>query len=118
MGGIFIGSCGMKKNVIDLEKKNQETIVMKVGESYFIHLRENPSTGHIWKTNVPSDCNATIGKSDYKQDDAEPMMVGVPGTRSFEIIGKSSGECTIEFEHKVPGTNATVDTRKLKVIIK
>lgn len=114
-----LASCTSMKHTVDLDKgAATQTIQMKVGESYSVKLKENPSTGYGWSTQSSDNCAATVGKSEYKQDKAPDNMVGVPGTRTYEVKGDKAGKCTITFQQSPPGSKEVVNTKVLHVVVK
>lgn len=116
---ILFASCSTKK-VVDINNLDKnEVVTLKVGETYKFKVKENPSTGHRWRTTSTPNCNVSIADQFIEGKKADEIMVGVPGTKFFDIKADSKGECTVTFDHVGPGSNApVVDTRVVKFIVK
>ena len=83
-----------------VNSSTRDPIVVKVGEKFEVSAEENPSTGFVWLlldqelefhglkgviriSNSKFDCPKTL--------EDEPILVGSPGTRIFEIEALSEG---------------------------
>lgn len=122
---IVFTSCAPKKEVqqkgtVDLYKTELNQVVnLNVGEVYKIHVKENPSTGHRWTTSTTPNCSVSLTDRYEPGKQENEMMVGVPGTKYYDVKADKPGECTVTFQHVGPGLNApVVETRILKFVVK
>lgn len=102
-------------NEVNLDNYNHlDFVKIKQGNTITVKVTENPSTGYSWSTQSEADCSAaSIGMTGFSQGNTEGTnMVGVPGTRTFEIKGESTGSCLIEFQNFAPGDSETPAERK------
>ena len=97
-------------NLADYE--NLEFVKLRSGSTITVNVAENPTTGHAWQTQSEKDCSVSIDKGKFTQDEAPEFMVGVGGTKTYEITAKKSGSCLIEFKHVAPGEKGDVVERK------
>ena len=110
-------SCSTPKQVLDLDSApDSKQIEMKNGSTYLLKVKENPSTGYSWSTNVSDDCSVSVGSS-YKQDDSPAEMVGVGGVRTFTLKANKAGKCTIVLLHSRGGSEP-VSTKTINVSVK
>lgn len=99
------------KEVNLADYNNLEFVKLRHGSTITVNISENPSTGYTWQTETQKVCSVTISKGNFEQDQSEGL-VGVGGTKTFEVTAKKSGSCLIEFTHVGPGTDAEVAERK------
>ncbi len=109
----FVNNADAKKNVIDINNfsENRE-VILETGKTYFIHVKANNTTGYHWEAKPETNCNVSIVNESYKADKNKKKMVGVGGTKIYEIKATQTGFCTIEFEYQAPGSN-DVGNRKV-----
>jgi len=103
------------KQQILTETNNGTTINFENGETFYLRLRENPSTGYSWQLNLSHGLH--ILNDEYAQDQAPEGYTGVPGTHQWKIKAVTSGNQQITGIYKRPWENVTgkEDTFKLKV---
>jgi inhibitor of cysteine peptidase len=87
------------------ETDNGTTINLKNGETFFLKLRENPSTGYSWQLNLSQ--GLSILSDEYTQDPASEGYTGVPGTRQWEIKAVTPGSQQVEGIYKRPWEDTT-----------
>ncbi len=98
---------------VDLEKYNNlDFIKVRQGSTVTVKMEENPSTGYSWNYESQKDCSVSVEIGDFEQGSNSDNMVGVPGTRIFEIKGNNMGSCLVEFQQFAPGDSETVVNRK------
>ncbi|HEY3361452.1 MAG TPA: protease inhibitor I42 family protein [Methanosarcina sp.] len=111
------GSMPTKRQVIT-EADNGKTINLENGETFYLRLRENPSTGYSWQLNLSQGFR--ILSYEYTQDQAPKGSVGVPGTRQWEIKTVTLGSQQITGIYKRPWENVTGEentfTLKVEVV--
>ncbi|MDQ1276949.1 MAG: inhibitor of cysteine peptidase [Euryarchaeota archaeon] len=99
------------------EANNGMSINLRNGETFYLKLRENPSTGYSWQLNV-SD-GLSILSSEYTQDPSPEEMEGVPGTHQWEIKAVTPGSQQVNGIYKRPweDTTGTEDNFTLNIEI-
>ena len=77
-----------------------QVIKVKVGESFSIVLKANPTTGYDWQYTGTSDLIEMLGDKSYQADNTTGMIVGGGGkdTFTFKTVGK--GTATLDFLYK------------------
>lgn len=82
-------------------KKNQTNIVkkLKVGQSFSIALKANPTTGYQWRCICTPEDLVTTTNAFTRNAAQQPEMVGVGGTETFTITAAKPGtaHCTLEY---------------------
>jgi inhibitor of cysteine peptidase len=103
------------KQQVLTETDNGTTISLENGATFYLRLRENPSTGYSWQLNLSHGLH--ILSDEYTQDQAPEGYTGVPGTHQWEIKAVTSGNQQVTGIYKRPWENVTgkEDTFKLKV---
>ncbi|MDQ1253377.1 MAG: hypothetical protein QG646_2544 [Euryarchaeota archaeon] len=71
------------------EDDSGKSITFKNGETFYLKLRENPSTGFAWELNLNQ--GLSVLSDNYTQDPAPPHFVGVSGTHLWTIKAVASG---------------------------
>lgn len=103
------------KQQVVTEVDNGKTINLENGKTFYLRLRENPSTGYSWQLNLSQGLNNL--SDGYTQDQAPEGYTGVPGTHQWEIKAVTPGSQQITGIYKRPWENVTgeEDTFTLKV---
>jgi predicted secreted protein len=87
------------------ESDNGKSINLKNGETFYLKLRENPSTGYSWLLNLSK--GLCILSDNYTQDPAPPGYVGVPGTHLWIIKAVTHGHQQVKGIYKQPWMETT-----------
>jgi inhibitor of cysteine peptidase len=87
------------------ETDNGKNISLKNGESFYLKLKENPSTGYSWQLNLSH--GFSILSENYTQDPAPPGYVGVPGTHLWEIKAITQDSQQVKGIYKQPWKETT-----------
>jgi len=87
------------------EADNGTSINLKNGETFFLKLRENPSTGYSWQLNLSQ--GLSILSDEYTQDPAPEGYTGVLGTRQWEIKAVTPGSQQVKGIYKRPWEDTT-----------
>jgi inhibitor of cysteine peptidase len=95
----------MLKNQAITEADNGKTINLENGETFYLKLKENPSTGYSWQLNLSQGLN--ILSDEYIQDPAPEGYTGVSGTHQWKIKAITEGSQQIKGIYKRPWENET-----------
>jgi len=98
------------------ENNNGGTISIKKGDTFYLKLRGNPSTGYSWKLDLSKGLN--ILSDDYTQDPAPEHFHGVPGTYQWEMKAVTSGSQQVKGIYIPPGGKITGKKPTFKINIK
>lgn len=100
-------------NEVNLDTYNNlEFVKIRQGNSIKVKMEENASTGYTWKTQSDKDCAVSLDQGSFEQGGSGEDMVGVPGTKVFEIKGNQTGTCLVEFQQYAPGDDKKPANRK------
>lgn len=115
------GSMPTKQQVIT-EADNRKTINLENGETFYLRLRENPSTGYLWELNMSQGLNNISGEY-YPAEQPEGTqhpLVGAGGVHLWEIKAVAKGSQQITGIYKRPWENVTGEentfTLKVEVV--
>jgi predicted secreted protein len=97
---------------------------VRVGTSWVIELKGNPSTGYKWRLNEGSSENLAIVKVEdlgYGESSGSSkkghVMVGAPAPYRFRITGLSAGFAKLHFEYVRPWVGSPTKTEDVWVHI-
>lgn len=74
----------------------------------YIRLQENASTGYSWEYVIDSDGIFDVESNEYTQPETKENLVGVPGYRTFRLVGVKEGSTSITFNYVSPGSKKKV----------
>ncbi len=89
------------------EYNHLDFVKVKKGKTVMVDVAENPSTGYAWLTESQEDCTVKISEGAFNPDEAAEGMVGVGGTKTFEVTGSKNGVCLVEFKNTKSGEEPT-----------
>ncbi len=91
------------------------TASIKVGETYEVKLRSNPSTGYDWYlTHLPPEL--FLADADYIP--SSHPGVGRPGTKAFIFVGAHAGTAHVQFEYVRPWElGSPVETKTVEITV-
>lgn len=111
----MLGTSEKSAQQVITENDNGKSIVLKNGETFSLKLMENPSTGYSWQLKLSP--GLSVLSDNYTQDPAPEGMVGVAGTRLWEIKVVAPGSQRINAIYKRcwENTTGTEDTFTLNI---
>ncbi len=71
---------------------NGKSVTVNVGETFWVKLPENPTTGYAWDLMLSDGLTRMSDK--YEPADRSGLKVGVGGTHSYEIKAMKNGSQT------------------------
>ena len=92
------------------EDNNGTTISLEKGETFYLRLQDNPTTGYSWKLNLSQGLNTTDITGTYSQSESkesEQPLVGGGGVRQWEIKANSRGNQQVTAIYKRSWENET-----------
>ena len=108
----------------DLPQDAPWNISAKVGSTFSIKIRGNPTTGYSWFLENRNNLNTSMiqalnlsehGSADYVTDASEPGMVGVGGYYYFRFSALAAGDAQLVFIHKRPWETSPIRTVTVNV---
>jgi len=102
------GSMSPKQQVIT-EADNGTSISLENGSTFFLRLKENPTTGYSWELNLSQGLNNISGEY-YPPEQPEGIkqpLVGAGGVHLWEIKAVSKGSQQVTGIYKRPWENVT-----------
>lgn len=99
------------------EADNGTNISVENGETFYLRLPENPSTGYHWELNLTQGLNVTLGPDDRpgryyppeQPEGIEQPLVGAGGVRIWEIKAVAEGGQQVTAVYKRPSENETAE---------
>jgi predicted secreted protein len=94
---------------------NGKTATVNTGETFWIKLPENPTTGYAWDLMLSDGLTKLSDK--YEPPDRSGLKVGVGGTHSYEIKAMQNGSQRITGSYRQAGNQSSdgVETYSLNV---
>jgi inhibitor of cysteine peptidase len=91
------------------ENDNGKTITIKKGDTLYLRLKENPSTGYSWKLNYSR--GLSLLKAQYNSSGSskigQRLIVGAAGSHSWQIKAVTNGMQQIKGVYKRSWENKT-----------
>ena len=94
-----------------------QPIEVTIGEQFIIYLESNPTTGYKWEASFDTEFLKLV-KSEYKQNESKPGMVGVCGIEQFLFQGLKAGDTQIKLTYKRPWEQQSADAKVLTFTVK
>lgn len=99
------------------EADNGTNISLEKGETFYLRLPENPSTGYRWELNLTQGLNVTLGPDNRpgkyyppeQPEGIEQPLVGAGGVRIWEIKAVAEGSQQVTGVYKKPWENETAE---------
>jgi len=112
----FPGSMPARQQVVT-EADNGKTINLENGETFYLRLPENPSTGYRWELNLTQGLNVSLGPDNTpgeyyppeQPEGIEQPLVGAGGVRLWEIKAVAEGSQQVTGVYKRPWENGTTE---------
>jgi inhibitor of cysteine peptidase len=98
------------------EQDSGKSIEMAKGQTLFMRLPSNPTTGYQW-TLQGNAAPLELIKSDFASDSQAKNMVGVGGTQSFQFTAKSVGQTVVKLEYRRPWEKDTAAAKTFIVTV-
>jgi len=110
------GSMPPRQQVVT-EADNGKTINLENGETFYLRLPENPSTGYRWELNLTQGLNVSLGPDNIpgeyyppeQPEGIEQPLVGAGGVRLWEIKAVAEGSQQVTGVYKRPWENETTE---------
>jgi inhibitor of cysteine peptidase len=97
------------------EANNGKSINLKVGDSFYLRLPENPSTGYSWVLNTSQGLGGNLTgnySSEQPSEGVNQPLVGAGGVRIWEIKANSTGSQQVNGIYKRSFENETGEEKK------
>jgi len=108
-GTVTPGNGTMEKGQVITGIDSGKTISLKNGETFYLRLKENPTTGYSWQINLSQGLN-NVSENYYppksSKDNNQPL-VGAGGVRIWEIKAVTEGSQQVKGIYKRPWENIT-----------
>jgi predicted secreted protein len=98
------------------ESHNGKTLNLKNGETFYLKLYENPSTGYSWQLNLSK--GLSILSDNYTQDPEPPGYVGGGGTHLWVIKAVTQGSQQVNGIYKRSWENTTGTEENFTLYVK
>jgi inhibitor of cysteine peptidase len=97
---LMLTACNGKTIKISADD-NGSTVSMKSGETLFISIDGNPTTGYTWEVDsVDQNILQLVGEAEYAQDsNLNSKKAGVGGTYKFKFTAVSAGSTTLKLKY-------------------
>lgn len=90
------------------ETNNGTTINLEKGETFYLRLQENPTTGYSWELNLSQGLSRVSDKYyPPESEEGEQPLVGAGGVHLWEIKADSEGSQQVNAIYKRPWENET-----------
>lgn len=111
----------ISQNKIITEVDNGDTIHIKEGHTFYLKLKENPSTGYSWKLSLSSGLNQLSDKY-YSPETSKKdgrSVIGAAGYRLWEIKATEKGSQQVNAIYKRSWETETGNehTFKLNIVV-
>ncbi len=93
------------------EANTGTTINVKNGETFYLRLKENPTTGYTWQLNLSEGLSIVPGQDKYypESNEGEHPLVGAGGVHLWEIKANTPGNQQVNGIYKRSWENTTGD---------
>lgn len=95
--GVFLAFLGMHAENQAFQDK---TFLTKVGNTFFIKIDSNPSTGFTWDLNNPLDTILLLQGSDYVPRTTNPKVIGGGGDEIWTFQAIKPGKTVISLKYQ------------------
>jgi len=85
-------------NRVYAETDAEKVIEVRAGDSFYIKLEENPSTGFTWHYTADND-DILILDSDQFIPPKTEGLVGAPGAHEYKFLAFKTGETKVQFDY-------------------
>ncbi|PKO01707.1 MAG: hypothetical protein CVU43_11625 [Chloroflexi bacterium HGW-Chloroflexi-5] len=100
VAALMLTACNGKTIKLSADDNNS-TISMKSGETLYVSIDGNPTTGYIWEVDsVDQNILQLVGEAEYVSDsNLNPKKTGVGGTYKFKFTAVSAGTTTLVLKY-------------------
>ncbi len=111
----IVFSCKTHETLSSTKKSGDDTIVIKLKDTAFVKIPDNPSTGYRWNyiAESGSDIINYVGNS---FNNPTPELIGSAGVRTFKFKALKKGVTVIKF-YKRRGPQPPVDSMKVLIAV-
>jgi len=106
-----------KKTTIKVYTESTKNITAKVGESFIISLKSNPTTGYTWQITGPLSPAVTKVSSTFVPSPNPSSAVGTGGIQNFTFKAASAGQALIQMEYLQAGGGANGGSANFNVTV-
>ena len=99
------------------EKDAGQTVQLAVGGKLVVNLNGNVTTGYNWEVRAVDAAVIKPTGSSYKQNDAPPGMVGVPGVQSLAFVAVAPGQTTLQLAYSRPWEKGAAPAQTFQVSV-
>jgi inhibitor of cysteine peptidase len=117
MAAVLLLSAGCTGSAVKEYTSPNQPIEVTAGEQFMIYLESNPTTGYKWEASFDTAFLKLV-KSEYKQNESKPGMVGVGGIEQFLFQGLKAGDTQIKLTYKRPWEQQSADAKVLTFTVK
>jgi inhibitor of cysteine peptidase len=99
------------------QERARETLRLKPGASAAIVMKENPSTGYVWRLDEAGSVGLEAVAIEDNGHTRGADRPGAPGTHRWTVRARRPGRALIGFVSQRPCAPAPIATRRVAVII-
>jgi inhibitor of cysteine peptidase len=114
--GLFSGCSSQSQQAKEYTDPTQG-IEVSAGSQFIIVLESNPTTGFKWEASFDTSL-LKLTKSDYKQSETKPGLVGAGGKEYFTFEGLKKGIDKIIMTYKRSWEQGSANQKVFNVVIK
>ena len=103
--------------LIVTEKDAGQAVQLAVGGKLVVNLNGNVTTGYNWEVSAVDAAVIKPTGSSYKQNDAPPGMVGVPGVQSLAFVAVAPGQTTLQLAYSRPWEKGVAPAQSFQVSV-
>ena len=107
-----------KKSTTKVYTEATKNISAKVGETFIITLKSNPTTGYQWQITGSLSPAVVKVSNVYVPNKASSTTVGSGGVENWTFKAVSAGDALIQMEYLQAGSNANGGTANFNVTVK
>lgn len=102
-----------RSRLVNIAPANVEDMTKKMGETFSISLKSNPTTGYRWQPEFNSEFLELLS-SEFTPDST---LIGAPGVETFEFRALKQGKTEITVMYKRPWEKEHLDKQIIPVTI-
>jgi len=102
-----------QSRLVNIAPANVEDMMKKMGETFSISLKSNPTTGYRWQPEFNSEFLELVS-SEFTPDSA---LIGAPGVETLEFRALKQGETEITVIYKRPWGKEHLDKQIIPITI-
>ncbi|WP_363348479.1 protease inhibitor I42 family protein [Methylocystis echinoides] len=116
-GATLLASMALAGATAAQDSLRLDSLHLAPGASAVIQLKENPSTGYVWR--IDEAAGAGLDAVAIVDGGRRPgaRLPGAPGTHRWTVRALKPGVVIIPFAYQRPWEPAPVETRRIRVVI-